>query len=62
MTNDDWRDIVAELEAELEDYRLTLAIFADDQSWRLGGICDPYSGNFEGQSLAQEILQRHKGR
>ena len=61
MTNDDWRDMVAELEAELEDYRLTLAILADEESWQLGGICDPYSVNFEGQFLAQEILKRHKG-
>jgi hypothetical protein len=42
--------------AEITRLRAALAIFSDDISWRQNGVCDPNSGSFRGQTIAQQAL------
>jgi hypothetical protein len=41
---------------EITRLRAALAVFADDASWSLNGVCDPNSGNFRGQEIAEKAL------
>lgn len=41
---------------ERNKMRMALKVFADPLSWRRDGSCDPNSGNFSGQQIAQDAL------
>lgn len=46
--------------ALLEQAVDALRIYAADESWRLNGVCDPNSGNFQGQSAAHAALDAYE--
>ena len=46
------------LQTEIQRLRNTLIVFSDPLNWRRDGICDPNSGNFKGQQIANDALSR----
>jgi hypothetical protein len=46
------------LQVEIQRLRNTLIVYSDPLSWRRDGICDPNSGNFRGQQIANDALSR----
>lgn len=46
------------LQDEIQRLRNSLVIFSDPLNWRRDGICDPNSGNFKGQQIANDALSR----
>lgn len=49
---------IENMQTEIERLRNTLIVFSDPLSWRRDGICDPNSGNFKGQQIANDALSR----
>lgn len=49
---------IENMQIEIERLRNTLVIFSDSTNWRREGICDPNSGNFKGQQIANDALSR----
>ena len=41
---------------EITRLRAALAVFADPTSWTREGVCDPNSGRFRGQEIAEKAL------
>ena len=41
-----------------EEMVAALEFFADADSWKLNGQCDPNSGNFTGERVAKDILAK----
>jgi len=52
------RHDVERLEVEVEALRSALAIYADPNSWKLNGICDPNGSRFQGPDIANFALGR----
>ena len=55
-------DEIYRLRAQLASARKALELFADPASWRLGGSCDPNSGAFRGQQIAEAALTDEQGK
>jgi hypothetical protein len=49
---------IEEMQTEIERLRNALIVFSDPLSWRRDAICDPNSGNFKGQQIANDALSR----
>lgn len=42
---------------EISRLRAALAVFSDPTSWARDGVCDPNSGGFRGQEIAEKALR-----